>query len=98
MARGASTVADCPVSRLENRSTSASNRRRISSTVDFLSLIDQAPPEEHEPPPAPWTRFWPTGFGEASPSAVTGCSPVAFGGRGDMIAPRNDHATDEGPT
>src|SRR5690554_5053820 len=34
---GASTVALCPVSRFENRSTSRSNRSRISSTVDFLS-------------------------------------------------------------
>src|SRR4051812_5965430 len=64
MASGASTVADCPVSRLENRSTSASKRRRISSTVDFLAgsgpegpagepgsgrrLIDHVPPEEDE--------------------------------------------------
>ena len=37
IASGASTVADWPVSRLENRSTSASNRCRISSTVDFIA-------------------------------------------------------------
>ena len=37
IASGASTVADWPVSRLENRSTSASNRCRISSTVDFIT-------------------------------------------------------------
>jgi Domain of unknown function (DUF1990) len=34
---GASTVADWPVSRFENRSTSPSKRRRISSTVDFIA-------------------------------------------------------------
>ena len=37
IASGASTVADWPVSRLENRSTSASNRCRISLTVDFIA-------------------------------------------------------------
>src|SRR5258706_5142548 len=36
MAIGASIVADCPVSRLENRSTSLSKRARISSGVDFI--------------------------------------------------------------
>ena len=36
IARGALTVADRPVSRLENRFTSASNRCRISSTVVFI--------------------------------------------------------------
>jgi len=36
-ANGASTVAVCPVSRLENRSTSLSNLFFISATVDFCS-------------------------------------------------------------
>src|SRR5436189_221746 len=36
MASGASIVADWPVSRLENRSTSLSKRARISSGVDFI--------------------------------------------------------------
>src|SRR5580692_2685484 len=43
--RGASTVADCPVSRLEKRSTSASKRRRISSGVDLRGdMVSLCPP------------------------------------------------------
>src|SRR5215471_17328769 len=42
IASGPSTVADWPVSRFENRSTSASNRRRISSTVDINAAAKAA--------------------------------------------------------
>src|SRR5436190_12431395 len=45
IARRASIVADWPVSRLENRSTSLSNRVRISSTVDFRGELEFCIPE-----------------------------------------------------